>query len=104
MNGAGQPQPAPARASSGRRVRFGTVPDFAFPGPGVKVDQVSEGSPAAAAGLQAGDILTRIGEQEVKDLRSYSDILKTLEPGQQVTAMVLRGDEVVELQVTVEAR
>ena len=39
----GQDQPAARPAggpSSGRRVRLGTVPDFAFPGPGVKVDQV----------------------------------------------------------------
>ena len=100
----GEPQAAPARAGSGRRVRFGTVPDFAFPGPGVKVDQVSEGSPAAAAGIQAGDILVRIDEAEVRDLRSYSDILKTLEPGQAVDAVVVRDDEEVTVQVTVAAR
>ena len=86
----GQDQPAARPAggpSSGRRVRLGTVPDFAFPGPGVKVDQVSAGSPAEAAGFLAGDVLMRIDEAEVTDLRRYSEILRTLEPGQRV-----RGD------------
>ena len=89
---------------SGRRVRFGTVPDFAFPGPGVKVEQVAAGSPAEAAGFQAGDVLIRINEDEVTDLRGYSQILRTLEPGQQVEATVLREGEEVTLTVTVEAR
>jgi S1-C subfamily serine protease len=80
------------------------VPDFAFPGPGVKVDQVSEGSPASAAGIQAGDILVRIEDSEVTDLRSYSEILKTLEPGQEVAAVVSRDGEEVIVRVTVEAR
>ena len=95
------PPPGP---SSGRKVRFGTVPDFAFQGPGVKVDQVATGSPAEAAGLLAGDVLIRINDDEVKDLRSYSNILKTLEPGQQVRATVLREGEEVALDVTVEPR
>ena len=101
-----EPQaPAPSGGPpSGRRVRFGTVPDFAFPGPGVKVEQVAAGSPAEAAGFQAGDVLIRINEDEVTDLRGYSQILRTLEPGQQVEATVLREGEEVTLTVTVEAR
>jgi S1-C subfamily serine protease len=90
--------------SSGRRVRFGTIPDFAFQGPGVRIESVAPESPAAKAGLQAGDILVRIESQELADLRGYSDVLKTLEPGQTVTATVLREGEELEVSVTVEAR
>ncbi|MGB3565435.1 MAG: PDZ domain-containing protein, partial [Thermoanaerobaculia bacterium] len=94
----------PRGPSSGRRVRFGTIPDFAFQGPGVRIESVAPGSPAERAGLQGGDILIRIEDQEVADLRVYSDILKTLEPGQTVTATVLREAEEIALSVTVEAR
>ncbi len=107
QKGGEEPASAPASSGgpgSGRRVRFGTVPDFAFPGPGVKVEEVSAGSPAEAAGFQKGDVLIRIDDEEVTDLRGYSEILKTLEPGQEVEATVLRDDEEFVLTVVVEAR
>ena len=40
----GAPSP-PSRSSSGRRVSLGTLPDFGFPGPGVKVSRVLPGTP-----------------------------------------------------------
>ena len=64
-------KPAQPAAGAGRRVSLGTMPDFAFAGPGVKVNSVIEGSPAAAAGVQAGDILLAIDDAELKDLRSF---------------------------------
>ena len=39
----------PAAAAGGRRVSFGSVPDFGFPGPGVKPTGVTPGSPAEVA-------------------------------------------------------
>jgi len=45
-----------------------------------------------------------IGDQEVTDLRTYSQILRTLEPGQTVDAKVLREGEEIVLPVTVEQR
>ena len=46
----------------------------------------------------------RIDDREVSDLRGYSDILRTLEPGQRVRATVLRQGKEHELIVVVEAR
>jgi hypothetical protein len=90
--------------TSGRRVRIGTVPDFAFPGPGVKVESVGEGSPAAKAGIQPGDVLLRIDDAEIADLRGYSGVLRTLAAGQEVSVLVLREGVEKTLSVTVEAR
>jgi len=97
-------RPVPATPSTGRRVLFGTVPDFAYPGPGARVDSVLPGSPAARAGIEAGDVVLRIGDAEVADLRAFADVLKKLEPGQTVATIVRRGDRQIELEVTVEAR
>jgi len=72
---------APAPATSGRRVSLGTLPDFADPGPGVRVDSVLPDSPAARAGLLAGDRIVRIDGAAVADLRAYSDVLKSHAPG-----------------------
>ena len=96
---------APAAGpTSGRKVRFGTVPEFSFAGPGVKVDSVVPDSPAAKAGVQGGDILIEMAGQELADLRAYSDVLKTLSPGQEVSLAVLRDGNRVELTTTLEAR
>jgi hypothetical protein len=96
--------PPAAAPSSGRRVRFGTVPEFAFGGPGVQVAAVVPGSPAEKAGVLEGDILIRMAGQEVADLQGYSDLLRTLEPGQTISFTVRRQETEVELSATVEAR
>ncbi|HET9481481.1 MAG TPA: M20/M25/M40 family metallo-hydrolase, partial [Candidatus Polarisedimenticolia bacterium] len=95
---------APGGASSGRRVSLGTVPDFGFPGPGVKVAGIVAGSPAEAAGLKEGDILVRLAGSEVVSLKAYSDLLKTLSAGRTVDVVVLREGAHVTLQATLAAR
>ena len=94
----------PATHGGDRRVSVGTVPDFAFQGPGVRIDGVVPGSPAEAAGLQPGDILVELAGQPIENLRSYSNVLKTLSPDQQVAAKLRRGSEHVTVQITVRAR
>ncbi len=96
--------PPSAPKEGGRKVSFGTVPDFAFGGPGVRVDSVVADSPAAKGGVQDGDILLEIAGEEIEDLRGFSELLKTLEPGQTVETIVQRGAEEVTLSVTVVAR
>ena len=99
----GAAEPAPA-ASAGRRVSLGTMPDFAFPGPGVKVASVLEDSPASRAGLLSGDLLLALDGQELADLRAYSEALKAHAPGDSVTLLVQRGEEQLALEATLVAR
>jgi PDZ domain/Peptidase family M28 len=89
---------APPASGPGRRVSFGTMPDFAFPGPGVRVAGVTPGSPAEKAGVKQGDVLLRFAGQDLANLRAYSDVLKGLEPGQTVTVVIERDGQ----QKTVE--
>jgi len=90
--------------AGGRRVSFGTVPDFGFTGPGVKIDSVVPGSPAERAGVRAGDVLVRIDGTGIADLRAFSRSLRTLEPGQEVVAVVVRDGAEVTMAVRVEER
>jgi aminopeptidase N len=98
-----KPPVAPAGGSS-RRVSLGTVPDFAFRGPGVCVSSISPNSAAEEAGLEAGDILLAIDGEEIGDLRSYSELLKTHAPGDRVKLRIRRGEEELELEATLRAR
>jgi len=95
---------APAGQGEGRRVSFGTVPDFAFSGPGVRVDGLVDGSPAAAAGLQVGDVILEIDGTAIANLQGFSDRLRTLSAGQTVAVRVQRGAETLTLKVTVVER
>lgn len=75
-----------------RKISLGTVPDFAWQGQGVRVDDVIAGSPAHQAQLQTGDILIQLAEKPVTSLKSYADILKSLRAGEKVVLQFKRGE------------
>jgi membrane-associated protease RseP (regulator of RpoE activity) len=96
--------PAGNPGDGGRKVSFGSVPEFSFAGPGVKLQGVAPGSPAEAAGLRAGDVLTHLDGEAIADLRAFSGRLKALEAGQVVRARYVRDGEVAEVDVRLAAR
>ena len=98
---AGAPQAGPGQ---GRRVSFGTMPDFAFAGPGVKVTGVTPGSPAEKAGVKEGDVLLKVDGKDVANLQGFSGILRGLTPGQTVKVVLSRGGQEQTLDVTVAER
>ncbi|HLP17353.1 MAG TPA: M20/M25/M40 family metallo-hydrolase, partial [Bacteroidota bacterium] len=87
-------------ASGERKVSTGSMPDFAFSGVGVRLADVSVGSPAALGGLQKGDVIIRIGQTKVTTLKEYSDALKTYQPGMKAEIGYVR--EGVEKQTEVQ--
>jgi membrane-associated protease RseP (regulator of RpoE activity) len=102
--GASAGEPPQAGAGQGRRVSFGTMPDFAFAGPGVKVAGVTPGSPAEKAGVMEADVLLKVDGKDVADLRGFSNILRGLAPGQTVEVVLSRGGHEQTLEVTVAER
>ena len=88
----------------GARVSFGTVPDFAYPGPGVRVSGVVPESPAAKAGVREGDVIVNVNGAVVANLQEYSNLLRTLAPGQRVAVVIRRGAEDIKLDVTLAER
>jgi hypothetical protein len=81
------------------KVTLGIMADYAFGGPGVKVDGVSPGKAAEKAGLMAGDLIMKIGEWEIKDIYSYMEVLGKFSKGQKTTAQILRGGLSLEKEV-----
>jgi S1-C subfamily serine protease len=72
---------------------------------GAYVTDVASGSPASQAGLQQGDIITKVGNVTLDATHSYIDALFTYKPGDQITLEVVRGNQTMQVQVTLgEAR
>ncbi|MDI9622420.1 MAG: M20/M25/M40 family metallo-hydrolase [Acidobacteriota bacterium] len=90
--------------TGGQRASLGTMPDFGFQGPGVRVAQVTPDSPAERAGIAVGDVLLAIGEQRLSGLADLSAALRTRRPGETVTVTLARGDQELQPQVTLGAR
>ncbi len=67
---------------------------------GALVVNVVSGSPAASAGLQSGDVIVQIGNSQVNDVQSLSDILVNSSPGQRIALKVYRGTQQLTVNVT----
>jgi putative serine protease PepD len=65
---------------------------------GVKIAGVRAGGPAALAGMQAGDVITRIGEYLIANLYDMTNALRAHKPGDTVVVVFKRGE--TEQQVT----
>lgn len=83
---------------------LGTIPDMTDNPGGVRLTAVRAGSPAAKAGLQANDVITRIGDHAVPDLQAMTDALRSHRPGDVVDIVVRRGGEVTTVHATLGKR
>ncbi len=80
------------------------MPDFAFKGPGVRITGTTPDSPAQKAGMQKGDIITKIDDFKIENLRNLSQALAKLKPGDEITLVYLRAGEEKQTKVKLVAR
>jgi S1-C subfamily serine protease len=57
-------------------------------------------SPAAKAGLQQGDIITRINNTDINADNPLSSVIAQFKPGETVTLTVIRGGKTTQLKAT----
>jgi S1-C subfamily serine protease len=69
---------------------------------GAEIVEVIADSPAEAAGLQVGDLILSVGEDEIGPQASLADLIQAYQPGDEVTFKVQSpdSDEVQEVVVT----
>ena len=75
---------------------------------GVWVDSVDNDSPAMEAGIQAGDVIVKIGDAKISTLKSLRSALNQNKPDDNITLYVMRqsveGYVEVPFEVTVSGR
>jgi hypothetical protein len=91
-------------AVSGYGPYFGSVPDFANEGQGVKFAEVRVGSPAAKAGLRGGDVMIAFGGMPIKTLYDFTFALREKKPGDRVDVVVVRDGKEVKVSVELTTR
>ena len=70
----------------------------------MKASGLVPGSPAEQAGMKAGDVLVEMAGKPLASLSAYSDVLKTLTPGQAVPIVFEHEGKKVSATVTLTAR
>jgi hypothetical protein len=81
---------------TGNRPYFGSIPDFGSSTEGYSIRGVTQDSPAARAGLQAGDVIVQLGEHQIGSLDDFDLALRKFLPGDEVSVIVLRAAEPAE--------
>jgi C-terminal processing protease CtpA/Prc len=82
------------------KVTLGVVPDYLYDGKGMRIDGVTEGKPAANAGMRKGDVVMGIGAVEVNDMMGYMKALGQFNKGDTAPVKVLREGKEVMMEVT----
>jgi serine protease Do len=90
-------------------IRYGPAPESLIqneelPQGAAVVSQVESGTPADEAGLQAGDIITAIGEESLDNYLQLGNQIASMQPGDDVTLRINREGETKTFTVTLGAR
>ena len=81
------------------KVTLGLMPDYTYNSGGLRVDGVTDGKPAAKAGLQTGDIILQLGEIKIKDIYDYMKGLSQFKKGDKTEVEFKRGNEFMKSKV-----
>jgi len=68
-------------------------------GKGILVNEVFEGDPAEAAGIKPGDIITRVGREQLETPNQLSRVVAGFGPGEEVQVQVIRDGQALTLDV-----
>lgn len=98
------PTEQPQRVGAPFRVWFGTVPDYGFEGPGLRLTGTSPGSPAEKAGMLAGDVLVQVGDVAIENINDFMYALQIYKPGDVVLSRYLRDGAEESVRVTLSTR
>ncbi|MBS1919797.1 MAG: M20/M25/M40 family metallo-hydrolase [Bacteroidetes bacterium] len=81
------------------KVTLGIMPDYTYPGAGVRADGIIDDRPAQKAGLKAGDIIIQLGDYNISTLENYMQALGKFVKGEKTKVKFKRGNEMMEAEV-----
>jgi S1-C subfamily serine protease len=71
---------------------------------GAVVDSITNGSPADDAGIQRGDVIVQIGDDQVKNGGGVATAVRKHHPGDKVSVVFVRGSDRKTVEVTLAER
>ena len=77
----------------GFNISLGTIPNYADATDGLLLDGVRDNSPAAKAGLMAGDKVVKLAGRDVRNVSDYTFVLGEMKAGVEYEIVALRGTE-----------
>jgi S1-C subfamily serine protease len=89
-----------AGGRSGFNISLGTIPNYADSTDGLLLDGVRDNSPAAKAGIKAGDKVVKLAGHDVRNVMDYTYILGEMKADVEYEIFVLRGGERLTLKIT----
>ena len=84
----------------GFKVTMGVMPDYVYEGTGMRIDGVTDGKPAAKAGIKKGDVVIKLGEDSINDVMGYMKALGKYKKGDKTSVTVSRGAENISFDIT----
>jgi aminopeptidase YwaD len=90
--------------AGGFRVYLGTIPNYADSNDGLLLDGVRDDSPAAKAGIKAGDKIVKLAGRDVRNVYDYTYALGEMKAGQEYEVELMRAGERIKLVITPTAR
>ncbi|MDQ3748427.1 MAG: M20/M25/M40 family metallo-hydrolase [Acidobacteriota bacterium] len=89
----------------GFNVSLGTIPNYADnTGDGLLLDGVRDDSPAAKAGLKAGDKVVKLAGRDIRNATDYTFVLGEMKAGVEYEVEIVRGAERLTLKIVPAAR
>ena len=90
--------------STGFRVYLGTIPNYADSNDGLLLDGVRDDSPAAKAGIKAGDKIVKMAGRDVKNVYDYTYALGEMKAGEEYEVELMRAGQRMTLKIRPESR
>ena len=83
---------------------LGSIPEYGVNSEGVQLAGVMDGSPAALAGLRAGDVIIRLASKNIQSIEDLTTALGAQKAGDEVEIVALRAGSPVTFRATLRAR
>ena len=93
-----------AQRRGGSGAYLGSIPDYGVNAEGVALAGVTEGSPAARAGLRQGDVIIELAKKKIKNIEDLTDALGGHKPGDEIEIVVQRTGQAVTVKVILSSR
>lgn len=83
-------------------VTMGIMPGYNSDNKGLEVEGVTKGKPAEKAGIVKGDLILRIGDYPIRNIRDYMEALAQYELGDTAPVQIMRAEKILEISVIFE--